>query len=116
MHLLAVFAQIIIVCSIVFVWGFRFPNVVREFQEYGLSDLTLIVVGGSKIVLAALLFVAIWYPAMALVPALLMACLMACALIAHKVANHRWQKYVPAASLMVLSLFVADVHAGSMQI
>ncbi len=112
MHALALSAQVILACSIVFVWVVRFPNVVKEFHEYGLSDSVRTLVGAVKIALATLLVAAIWYPALALVPALLMAGLMASALAAHWKVHHAWQKYVPAASLLVLSLFVADVYAG----
>jgi hypothetical protein len=113
MHVLAVCAQVIIACSIAYVWIVRLPNVSSEFREYGLSDFLRTLVGAVKIVLATLIFVAIWYPALATIPALLMAALMACALIAHAKVHHVWQKYVPAGSLFVLSLFVANVYRGS---
>ncbi len=112
MHLLAVCAQVIIACSIAFVWIVRFPNVAREFHEYRLSDTIRSAVGAAKISLATLLCVAIWHPELALIPALLMAGLMVCALIAHGRVHHPWQKYVPAALLLVLSLFVAGVYSG----
>ena len=114
MHLLAVCAQIVIACSIVFVWVVRFPSVAVEFREYGLSDLIRSTVGATKISLATLLIVGIWYPALVTIPALLMACLMVCALAAHAKVHHPWQKYVPSALLLLLSLLVADVYAKSM--
>jgi hypothetical protein len=49
------------------------------------------------------------------VPAVLIACLMVCALIAHAKVHHAWQKYVPAACLLVLAVFIAYEHAGSLQ-
>ena len=116
MHLFAVCAQVFISLSIVFVWVIRFPNVVREFQEYGLSDAIRTWVGATKICLATLLVAGIWYPALVTIPALLMAGLMLCALAAHKKANHAAQKYAPSALLFVLSLFVAYVYRGSLHI
>ena len=113
MHVLAVCAQVIIACSIAYVWIVRLPNVASEFREYGLSEFLRTLVGAVKIILATLIFVAIWYPALATIPALLMAGLMACALIAHRKVRHAWQKYVPAGLLLVLSLFVANVYAGA---
>jgi hypothetical protein len=112
MHLLTTSAQVILACSIAFVWVLRFPNVVKEFHEYGLPDIVRTIVGDTKIVLATLLIVAIWYPALALIPAVLMALLMLCALAAHWKVKHPWQKYVPAFLLLVLSLFIASAHAG----
>jgi len=76
MNIYLVVAQIIVALSIVIVWVFRFDNIVKEFKQYGLSDLTRTIVGATKIVLSTLLIVGIWYPALLLVPALLMAFLM----------------------------------------
>lgn len=112
MHLLALCAQVIIACSIAFVWIAHFPNVVAEFHEYGLPDLVRSSVGATKIALSTLLIAAIWYPALATIPALLMALLMVCAIVAHLRVHHAWQKSAPAAGLLVLSLFVAYAYAG----
>ena len=109
---LAVCAQVIIACSIALVWVARFPNVVKEFHEYGLPDAVRTVVGAAKISLATLLIAGIWYPALVFIPALLMALLMACAQVAHVRAHHTWDKYVPSLALLVLSLFVAGVYGG----
>jgi hypothetical protein len=116
MHSFAIAAQIIIACSIVLVWVIRFPNVVMEFQQYGLSDALRTWVGAAKISLATLLVAGIWYPALVPVPALLMACLMVCALFAHLKVHHAWQKYVPSALLLILSVFVAYVYRGSVNL
>jgi hypothetical protein len=37
---LSVIAQPIVAISVVIVWVFRFDNIVKEFKQYGLSDLT----------------------------------------------------------------------------
>ena len=110
MHVLALCAQVIVACSVVFVWVAHFPNVVAEFHEYGLPDAVRTVVGAVKIALSTLLLVAIWYPALAVIPALLMAGLMVCAIVAHVRVHHAWQKSVPAGVLLVLSLFVAYAY------
>jgi hypothetical protein len=73
---LALAAQLIIAISIVIVWVFRFDNIVKEFAQYGLSTLIRSIVGASKLVLATLLVVGVWYPALVLIPALLMGFLM----------------------------------------
>ncbi len=110
MHQLAICAQIVIAFSIVLVWVVRFPNVVKEFHEYGLPDWIRTVVGATKIALATLLVAGIWYPALVTVPALLMALLMVCAQGAHVKAKHPWIKYLPSLVLLVLCLFVVAVH------
>ena len=42
-------AQIIVATSVVYVWTFRFHNVIKEFEQFGLSDLTRNIVGVTKI-------------------------------------------------------------------
>jgi hypothetical protein len=51
---LSVIAQPLVAISVI-VWVFRFDNIVKEFKQYGLSDLTRTIVGAIKIVLATLL-------------------------------------------------------------
>lgn len=112
MHTIVVLAQLVIALSVVVVWVFRFDNIVREFKQYGLSDLVRTMVGAAKIALATLLVAGIWYPGLVLVPALLMAFLMLCAQLAHIKVRNPWHKYVPSLVLLLLSLFVAAAHAG----
>jgi hypothetical protein len=38
-------AQIFVALSIGYVWIFRFDNIVKEFNQYGLSNLTRTIVG-----------------------------------------------------------------------
>ena len=106
---LAVIAQVIVALSIVIVWVFRFDNIVKEFKQYGLSDLTRTMVGSAKIVLATLLVAGIWYPTLVLIPALIMAFLMISAQYFHFNANNPWQKRMPSLFLLLLCLFIAAV-------
>ena len=112
MNTVVVLAQLVITLSVVIVWVFRFDNIVKEFKQYGLPDLVRNMVGAAKIALATLLVAGIWYPALVLVPALLMAFLMLCAQFAHVKVRNPWHKYVPSLLLLLLSLFVAAAHAG----
>ncbi len=109
MENLSVIAQLIVAISVVFVWVFRFDNIVKEFKQYGLSDLTRTIVGATKIVLATLLVAGIWYPSLVLIPALLMAFLMVSAQYFHFKVNNTWQKRMPSLFLLLLSLFIAAV-------
>jgi len=106
---LTLIAQIIVAVSIVIVWVFRFDNIVKEFKQYGLSDLTRTMVGSAKIALATLLIVGIWYPSLVLIPALMMAFLMASAQYFHFKVNNPWQKRMPSLFLLLLCLFIASV-------
>ena len=41
--------QIVVGLSVAYVWTFRYDNVVKEFKQFGLNDLTRNLVGVSKI-------------------------------------------------------------------
>ena len=100
-------AQIIVAISIGTVWIFRFDNIVKEFKQYGLSDLVRTLVGSAKIVLATLLVVGIWYPSLVLIPALLMAFLMLSAQYFHFKVKNPWHKHLPSLFLLALCVFIA---------
>jgi hypothetical protein len=70
MEVLSVIAQLIVAVSVLVVWVFRFDNIVKEFKQYELSDLTRMIVGATKIASATLLIVGIWYPSLVLIPRL----------------------------------------------
>ncbi|OAB29725.1 DoxX-like family protein [Flavobacterium fryxellicola] len=106
---LSVIAQLIVAISVIIVWVFRFDNIVKEFKQYGLSDLTRTFVGATKIALATLLITGIWFPSLVLIPALLMAFLMFSAQYFHFKVNNPWQKRMPSLFLMLLSLYIAAV-------
>ena len=109
LHVTAVAAQLVVAASVLFVWTMRTANVAREFREYRLPDRVRDTVGASKIALATLLVVGIWYPPPLLAAALAMAGFMGCAQIAHARVRHAWPRFVPSFVLLVLSLFVAGV-------
>jgi hypothetical protein len=109
MNNLTVIAQLIVAISIVIVWVFRFDNIVKEFKQYGLSDLIRAMVGSAKIALATLLVAGIWYPSLVLIPALIMAFLMLGAQYFHFKVKNPWQKRMPSLLLLLLCLFIAAV-------
>ncbi|MBC7398583.1 MAG: DoxX family protein [Mucilaginibacter sp.] len=112
MHTLSIYAQIIVALSVAYVWIFRYENIIREFKQYGITDLLRNMVGAAKIALATLLIVGVWYPALVLVSALLMAGLMLCAQVAHIKVQNPFMKFLPSAVLLILCLFVASVSSG----
>ena len=112
MENIAILAQLIIAISILIVWVFRFDNIVVEFKQYDISDLVRSMVGASKIALATLLIVGIFYKEVVFISALLMAFLMVCAQIAHIKVKNPLSKYIPSFLLLILSIFVAAVDYG----
>jgi hypothetical protein len=106
-------AQLIVALSIAYVWIFRFDNIVKEFQQYGLNDLTRSMVGSAKIALSTLLIAGIWYPDLILIPALLLALLMVSAQYFHFKTGNPLQKHIPSLLLLLLCLFIA---AGSLKL
>ncbi|SDX96000.1 DoxX family protein [Flavobacterium degerlachei] len=100
-------AQLVIAISVAYVWIFRFDNIVTEFKQFGLSDLTRNIVGASKMALATLLITGIWFPTLVFIPALAMAFLMVCAQFFHFKVKNPWFKHLPSLLLLALSLFVA---------
>lgn len=108
MENLFVIAELFVAISVIIVWVFRYDNIMKEFNQYGLSDLTRTIVGSTKIALATLLLVGIWYPPLVLIPAVLMALLMVSANYFHFKVNNPMKKRVPSLFLLILCLFIAS--------
>ena len=100
-------SQIIVAISVVYVWTFRFHNVLKEFDQFGLSDLTRNIVGATKISLATLLIVGIWYSSLVLIPSFLMGLLMICAQYFHFKISNSFIKHLPSLILLILSGIIA---------
>ncbi|MEN8928149.1 MAG: DoxX family protein [Flavobacteriales bacterium] len=99
--------QLAIGLSVAYVWIFRFHNVLREFKEFGLSDITRNFVGASKTALATLLIAGIWYPDLAFIPALVMGFFMLSAQYFHFKVKNPFLKHLPSLILLSLCLLVA---------
>jgi len=100
-------SQIIVAISVVYVWTFRFHNVLKEFEQFGLSDITRNIVGATKISLATLLIVGIWYSSLVLIPSILMGLLMIGAQYFHLKISNPFIKRLPSLILLVLTAFIA---------
>ena len=100
-------SQTIVAISVVYVWTFRFHNVLKEFEQFGLSDITRNIVGAMKISLATLLIVGIWYSSLVLIPSILMGLLMIGAQYFHLKISNPFIKRLPSLILLVLSTFIA---------
>lgn len=104
---LVLIAQIVVAASVAFVWIFRLDNVIKEFKQFGLSDLTRTFTGASKISLGTLLIVGLWYPKLVLVPAILMGILMVVAQYFHFKIKNSFLKHLPSLVLLILCAFIA---------
>ena len=100
-------SQIIVAVSVAYVWTFRFNNVLKEFEQFGLSDLTRNIVGATKISLATLLVAGIWHPSLVLFPSILMGLLMVGAQYFHFKISNLFIKHLPSLILLFLSIFIA---------
>ena len=100
-------AQITVAISVAYVWIFRYHNVLKEFKQFGLSDLTRNFIGATKISLATLLVVGIWYPSLVLIPSILMGLLMISAQYFHFKISNPFIKHLPSLILLILSAFIA---------
>ena len=106
MNTFAIAAQLIIAASIIYVWVFRFDNIIVEFKQYQLNDLIRSAVGAAKIILATLIVTGIWYPALVFIPSLMMGFLMLSAQYFHFKVKNPFQKHLPSLILLVLCLFL----------
>lgn len=96
--------QVSIALSVAYVWIFRFHNVEKEFQLFGLSITTRSFVGVSKIALSTLLFAGVWYADLVYVSAILMAFFMVAAQYFHFKVKNPFVKHVPSLILLALCL------------
>tara|TARA_X000000950_G_scaffold54189_1_gene64710 strand:+ start:648 stop:983 length:336 start_codon:yes stop_codon:yes gene_type:complete len=107
MGFLSQICQITVAISVLFVWVFRFHNVLKEFKQFGLSDITRNLVGTSKIALSTLLIVGIWYTNLVLIPSILMGLFMIGAQYFHFKVKNSFIKHLPSLFLLILSAFIA---------
>ncbi len=100
-------AQIVVAISVLFVWTFRMQNVLKEFEQFGLSDLIRNLVGATKISLATLLIVGIWCSSLVLIPSILMGMFMIAAQYFHFKIKNLLIKHLPSLILLILCAFIA---------
>jgi hypothetical protein len=105
-------AQLILAVSVIYVWIFRMDNIVKEFKQFGLSDLTRSAVGATKIALSTLLIVGIWVPSLVLVSSIVMGLIMVAAQYFHFKISNPFMKHLPSLILLGLCIIiiVASLH------
>jgi hypothetical protein len=113
METLQLVLQSAVAISVVYVWVFRYHNVLKEFEQFGLGDTTRNLVGATKISLATLLVVGIWYESLIFIPAILMGLFMVSAQYFHfKMKNPIIQK-LPSLVLLIFCLALAYFNCPS---
>jgi hypothetical protein len=100
-------AQLVVALSVAFVWIFRYDNVVKEFKQFGLNDLTRNLVGATKIALATLLVAGIWYPSLVQISSVLMGLFMIAAQYFHFKIKNPFSKHLPSLILLILCVIIA---------
>ena len=98
--------QIVLALSVAYVWIFRYHNVVKEFVQFGLHDLTRNFVGASKIALATLLVAGVWHPSLVQIPSVLMGLFMMSAQFFHFKVKNPFIKRLPSLILLILCAFI----------
>ncbi len=99
-------AQIIVATSVAYIWIFRYDVIIKEFKQFGLSDLTRTFIGAFKISLATLLVTGIWFPQLIPIPALLMGLCMLAAQYFHFKIKNPYIKHLPSLFLLILCVFI----------
>ena len=102
-----IIAKIIVATSVAYVWIFRYDVIVKEFKEFGLSELARAFVGASKIALATLLVAGIWYPSFIPISSTLMGLFMVAAQYYHFKIKNAFIKHLPSLILLILSALIA---------
>ena len=96
MNFLSLIFQIIVSVSVLYIWIFRYDNIVLEFKHYGYSDVLRNFVGASKISISVILILGIWYQEFVIYASLSMA----------------FFKFVPSFVFLLMSLFIASYKYG----
>ncbi len=99
--------QVLVAVSVLFVWVFRQANIVRDFQSFGLGDLTRSMVGAFKIALATLLLAGLWFPVLVFASSVLMGLMMVAAQFFHAKAGSPWVRRIPSLVLLGLCVLLA---------
>ena len=105
-------AQIIVATSVAYVWIFRYDVIIKEFKQFGLSDLTRTFIGAFKIALATLLVTSIWFPQLVIIPAVFMGLCMLAAQYFHFKIKNPFIKHLPSLIFLALCVFITLVSMG----
>ena len=123
MSSLAILLQVIIALGIINVWVLRrdrptnyrpegASNISEEFSRYGFSNDFRLMIGATKLTLAALLVLGIAYAPLAVAAASGMTILMLGAVVSHMKVSDPIIKSVPALLMLLMSVVVIVARVG----
>lgn len=112
--------QIILAAGLVNVWLVRFrkstnyrgagaANMEQEFRAYGLPTWFMYIIGTAKMVIAALLVIGLWIPAVVVPAAAVLAVLMIGAVSMHIKVRDAFIRMVPAVLMLVMAVAVVII-------
>ena len=121
---LTILSQVIVGCVVLSVWTFRYNRATawrggeartmqEEFETYGLSRWVLGLTRVTKISLAVMIMVGIWFTQLAIPAALAMAALMTVAVAMHIKVGDAWTKSAPAFTMLLLCLLVVYGYSSA---
>ncbi|MDB4591394.1 DoxX family protein [Flavobacteriaceae bacterium] len=113
METLQLVLQSAVAISVVYVWVFRYHNVLKEFEQFGLGDTTRNLVGATKISLATLLVVGIWHESLIFIPSILMGLFMVIAQYFHFKMKNPFIQKLPSLVLLIFCLALAYFNCPS---
>ncbi len=107
--------QIILALGLINVWLVRFrkptkyrgkgaANMEQEFRAYGLPTWFMYLIGAAKMVIAVLLIIGLWIPAVVLPAAAVLAVLMVGAVSMHIKVRDACIRMVPALAMLAMSV------------
>ena len=112
-HTFAVLAQLAVAVSVFYVWIFRFDTITGDFERFGYPLVFRNAVGVVKLVIATLLIVGFWSPAVIPGATLGMAALMLGAQWSHwRVANPMAKRVPSAILLAACALILLDARGA----
>ena len=104
--------QIIVSVSVLYIWVFRYDNIILEFKHYGYSDLLRNAVGASKISISAIMIMGIWFNEVVVYASLSMAFFMFCAQLSHLKIKNPFYKLLPSLIFLLMSLYISAFNSG----
>ena len=98
--------QLIVAISVLYIWIFRYDNIVAEFKHFGYSDLVRNFVGATKISISTLLIVGLCYNELTNYAAASMAFFMVCAQFSHFKVKNPFIKFLPSTLFLSMCLYI----------
>ena len=98
--------QLIVAISVLYIWIFRYDNIVTEFKHFGYSDLVRNFVGATKISISTLLIVGLCYNELTNYAAASMALFMICAQFSHFKVKNPFIKFLPSMVFLFMCFYI----------